>query len=270
MYISQRRNDVKEAMEFAKEMANQEIASVERLHQRTIKQLTILVTVFVFMLSALGALATWFGFSTIRDAAVRTAKTQMQQEIVRQVQGKLTNEHLDEMVKVQVNSYSKSAMDAAIQKDLQSEPLRSEIRNAAVSAATGMVKTKFAPRHLTDAQCNAFAAAIASYPDLDGYFVSILHNAINNEAEGFENDIIRCIPRTPLKRWKDISYSGPHVDGVGLLYCSSSSKEHAQHLQAAFASVGIEAKLVPEGGLVQADLGDRQPISIWVGNREIK
>jgi hypothetical protein len=70
----------------------------------------------------------------------------MQQEVVRQVQGKLTKERIDEIVKGQVSNYSKAEMDAAIERSLLSEPSRSEIHKAAVSAAASEVKSKFTPR----------------------------------------------------------------------------------------------------------------------------
>jgi hypothetical protein len=270
MHPQWQRQDIKEALDFAQGMANQEIASIERLHQRTVKQLTILAAIFVSLLGILGALFTWIGYSTIKEAAVRTAQTQMQQEVVRQVQGKLTKERIDEIVKGQVSNYSKAEMDAAIERILLTEPLRSEIHKAAVGAAASEVKSKFTPRRLTDAACKAFAEAVASYDDLDGYSVSILHNAINNEAETLEADIAKCIPRTRLKLYKDITYSGPFVDGVGLFYYSGSPKVYVQHLQAAFASVGIETKLVPEGARNSVELGEKQPISVWVGSKEIE
>jgi hypothetical protein len=85
-----------------------------------------------------------------------------------------------------------------------------------------------------------------------------------------EADIAKCIPRTRLKLYKDITYSGPFVDGVGLFYYSGSPKVYVQHLQAAFASVGIETKLVPEGARNSVELGEKQPISVWVGSKEIE
>lgn len=267
MYFQKGREGVKEALDFAQRMAKQEIDSIERLHARTLKALSFIVTGFVLCLGFFG----WIGYTNLRDVAVRTAQKRVETEVTRQVQEKLTKEHIDEIVKEQVSTYAKSEMEAAIKRNLQSEPLRSEIRNAAVSAAAAMVKSKFADRHLTDAKCEAFKKTVASYDDLNDYQVNVLHNALDPEAQNLEADILRCIPRTRLKLSRGPSYdNNPQVDGVGLYYYVDSPKEYVEHLQAAFASVGIETKLVPKGGLARPEMKEKQPISIWVGGNEIK
>ncbi len=262
-----RRDSVKEALEFAELLAKQEIDSIERLHQRTLKALSVIVTGFVFCLGIFG----WIGYTNLRDVAVSVAQKQVETEVTRQVQAKLTKEHIEEIVKQQVSTYSKLELEAAIQKDLQSEPIHSEILNAAIGAAKGLVKTKFADRHLNDLQCKAFVNTVAAYGDLDGYSVNVLHNALYPESQNLESDILKCIPRSRLKLSRGQSYGNdPPVDGVGLYYYVNSPKAYVEHLQAAFTSAGIETKLVPNGGLARPEMGDKQPISIWVGSKEIK
>ena len=149
MYEQRHRSDLKEALEFAERMANQEIGSIDRLHQRTIRQLSILAGVFLLLLGVFGGVLGWVGFTNLRDSAIKIAQAQMKDEVSRQVQEKLTKEHIDQIVQDQIRSYSKSSLDSAIKQDLQTEPLSTEIRNAATGAARNLVGTMFSQRHFT-------------------------------------------------------------------------------------------------------------------------
>lgn len=264
---NQQSDNIKDALEFAGGMADREIERIKSLHEDTLKSLGILVAAVLLVFSLLG----WIGYTNLRDAAVESAQKTVQAEVTRQVQEKLTKEHIDEIVKDQVSNYSKATMEAAIQKDLQTEPLASQIRNAASSTASNIVATKFQPRHITSDQCSAFVKAVDSYEDLNGFPVAVIPTAFNTEADAFSSEIEKCIKRTSLNLIaQGPTVQAPNVDGVGLYRDEQGPTEPAEHLQSAFAAIGIKTKIVAGHPFSPVEKGEKFPINIWVGTKEIK
>jgi hypothetical protein len=268
MQAQQHRNDVKEAIDFAERMAKQEIDSIERLHQRTLVSLSIVVGTAVLLVGVLG----WIGFDHLRDAAITSAQNAMEKEVTRQVQEKLTKEHIDQIVNEQVSSYSKASLESAIQRELQTEPLSSEIRNAATAAAGKIVATKFAHRHFSQTQCDALIASVARYDDLSGYPVAIVHNALDAEAQDYAAEIGKCLSRTKLKFLAEPNayVETSNVNGVAIYRNEKSPENFALHLQSAFEAIGVEATIMRGPASNQPPKGENSSLNIWVGSKDIR
>lgn len=264
-------NDAKDALEYAERIAKHEIESIDRLHKRTLKSLSILVTLFSLFLTVLG----WIGYDNLKAFATNVARREMETEVTRQVQAKLTKEHVDEIVSMQLRSHTNEEFDNAIQKDLQSEPLVSEIRNAATNAAysasTRIVSAKFADRHFTELQCRKFKTAVEAYDDLNGYPVLIGHNAIEANARDFSDEIQACLPSTKLMllttggTGKNVKY----VDGDAIFRDAKSPDSPALHLQAAFRTAGVEMKIVSGPATTEPPKGQKPSLDIWIGAKYI-
>jgi hypothetical protein len=264
-------NDAKDALEYAERVAKHELETIDRLHKRTLKSLSILVTLFSLFLTVLG----WIGYDNLKAFATNVARREMESEVTRQVQEKLTKEHIDEIVNKQVRAYTKEELDSAIQKDLQSEPLVSEIRNAATlaanSAATKIVSARFADRHFTESQCRKFVTAVEAYDDLNGYPVLIGHNAIEANARDFSDEIQACIPRTKLVLLTTggMGINARYVDGDAIFRDVNSANSPARHLQAAFKTAGVEMKIVSGPVSSGSPKGQRSSLDIWIGAKYV-
>jgi len=261
-------NDAKEALEYADRIAKHEIESIDRLHKRTLRSLSILVSAALLFLTVLG----WIGYDNLNAYATNVARREMEKEVTRQVQEKLTREHIDEIVNKQVRAYTKDELDNAIQKALHSEPLSSDIRNAATSAAARIVSLKFADRHFTEAQCRTFITAVAGYDDLNGYPVSIGHNAIEANARDFSDEIEKCLPRTNLKLLQSNAtrVNARYVDGLAIFRNEKSPDSFALHLQAAFKSAGVELKIVSGPAVPESPKGEKSSLNIWIGAKDVR
>jgi hypothetical protein len=264
-------NGVKEALEFSRKLAEEEIRSIERIHNRTLKS-------FGYIGIAVGVIAavlSFIGYKSLEGAAITVATERVQAVATEQVKDKLTAANIDKIVSEQVQTYSKTSTDDTVQKDLQTEPLASEIRNSATSAATRaaerFVSTKFADRHFTELQCHKFITAVEAYDDLNGYPVVIGHNAIEANARDFSEEIQACLPRTKLVFLTDggTRINAPYVDGEAIFRDVKSPDSPALHLKAAFKAVGVDMKIVSGPAYNDPPRGQKSSLYIWIGAKNV-
>jgi hypothetical protein len=260
-------NGVKDALTFARQIAREEIDSIERIHKRTLQSFAYIGIAVVAVAGVFG----YIGYANLRDAAIVTAENQMRTEVTKEVQEKLTQENVEGIVADQVRNYSATKMSEAIHKELMMPAQSEMIRSAAADEARNQINVQFAPRHFSEAQSKAFIQAVNSQPDLDGYPVNVLPMMMNSEAEDYANEIRASVDQTKLKMAKDFSgFNKTAVAGVAIYRDATSPEIFARRLQDAFKACGIDAQIVsapPNVGVVPA--GEKVPMVIFVGPRHM-
>jgi hypothetical protein len=139
-------DELEKKLAFAREIANEEIKNIERLHDRTIRALTVLMAGF----SLVGILIGFIGFNNLRDFAVATATNKMNETI--------TSLMDEKQVVPLVNGLIAENATEAINKQVSQEIKRlgPEIQKAAVAEAKRMITE---PRHLSQGQRDAMTSA---------------------------------------------------------------------------------------------------------------
>lgn len=158
-------NPLEGALKFAQALADREIAAIDRLHQRTIRYIGYGAGAFGLLLSFFA----WVGYENLKQAAVRVATDEVQQEVVRQVRAQLTTKGLTDVVHGETDAFVKGELRNQLHGEITTGPLHQEILSIASTQSKQFIYSQLAPRHLTDAQAVKLEAAIAQSPDLIGY-----------------------------------------------------------------------------------------------------
>jgi hypothetical protein len=147
---------------------------------------------------ALLAVFGFIGFSNLRDFAVDSARSQMQKEVTKQVQEKLTTENINKIVKEQIRDVSVANLDLEIRKDLTSPPLSNSIRQAADEEAQGLMRKQYSPRHFSPAQSKKLIDELEQMKDLDGYAVCVAPAMSNVEAINYASEIKQSLSKSKM------------------------------------------------------------------------
>jgi hypothetical protein len=268
-------DEIKNALIFARATADAEVESIERIHNRTLKSFGYIGGAVL----ALGAILGYIGYSNLKVAAIRTAKTQMQQEVVEQVREKLTTEKINDIVRDQVRELSASSLHEQIHKELVSDPLASSIRQAAEAEAKAQVAKQFAPRHLSSKEKSLLIGTLASSSALKDYPVAGAGVPGDFEAATYAAELLECLSKT-MQVQRMALYDAPSVDGLGIYY-DKRQPDPARLLKEVFRAAGLAAKLVPgtyKGGQLANSVfqdallpaGQSYPIEVYVGAKTVK
>ncbi|MGD0627944.1 MAG: hypothetical protein ABR987_01250 [Terracidiphilus sp.] len=257
---------LKEALIFARELAQEEIQSIERIHGRTLQSFKYIG----ISVAAAGALIGFIGYVNLRNMAIRTAQNQMQAEVTKQVQEKLTKENIEGIVQDQVRNYSETKMQEAVHKALMVPAQSQMIRAAAADEARNQIKKQFAPRHFTKEQSDAFVKAVNDQPDLVGLPVEVMPSGFSIEASDYAKEISSSVALTKLKVVQNFpGFDASPIEGVAIYRDTASPEIPARRLQQAFLACGIDAKIVaaPSPPPNQLPAGEKVPLLIFVGVR---
>jgi hypothetical protein len=258
---------VKDALEFARQLAREEIESIERIHGRTLKSFAYIGVAVATAAAIFG----YFGYANLRNTAITTAENQMRAEVTKQVREKLTQENVESIVQEQVRNYSATEMSEAIHNALRAPAESAIIRAAAADEARNQIKEQFSPRHFTEAQSKAFIKAVNDQPDLEGYPVNVLPMTLNSEAETYASEIRASVAQTKLKVVPSFGgFDKSAVAGVAIYRDQTSPEIFARRLQEAFSQCGIDAQIVnAPPPMPTLPAGQKAPMLIFVGPRHM-
>jgi hypothetical protein len=268
-------DEIKNALLFAQQSADREIASIDRLHKRTLQYFAGVAAFGAAVLAIFG----YIGYSNIQAAAITTAKAQMQKEVEEQVREKLTAEHINQIVRDQVRDLSASSLHEQIHKELISDPLASSIRQAAEAETKAQISKQFAPRHLSAAQSALLLQKLAAVKELKDFPIAVTTWQFDFEATTYAGELRTCFSHSTMKVQPLAHYDKDPVDGLGIYY-DKRQPEPARLLQEALRAAGLDSKLVPgtfDGGQLANSVfqsvikpGEDYPLELFVGSRTIK
>jgi hypothetical protein len=234
-------SQIKDALLFAQQLADREIASIERIHKRTLVSFGY---IGVFVAATIGVFG-YIGYSNLQDAAVATARSQMEKEVAAQVREKLTTEKINQIVQDQVRDLSSTILKAEIRKELESPPLSTSIQRKAGEEAQGIIQRQFSPRHFSAAQSKILIEQLTDMKDLSGYTVGVIPAAFNVEAINYASEIKESLSHSKVKVIDQINFDKPPIEGVGIYYDERQPDTYARHLQDALRAAGVTSRLVP-------------------------
>jgi hypothetical protein len=237
-----RKTGVQDALTFARSLAREEIESIERIHNRTLKYIGYIGLVVL----TLGGVLGYVGYTNLKNVAVATAKAQMRKEVTDEVREKLTKNDIEQIVREQIHDYSATELNNTIHKELSKPPILVMLHEVAAKEARNQIKLQFAHRHLSEALSVALIRAVSIRHDLDGVPVTIIPAALNSEADDYAQEIAVAVQKTKLKVVADFPgyYQAKAVEGIGLYYDQSISDQHVSDLRDAFVESGIQTKIV--------------------------
>lgn len=256
--------NVREALSFARQLAREEIDSIERIHRRTLLSFAYL-GIFV---AAMAAVIGYIGYANLRNAAIATAENETRTEVAHQIQEKLTQENVEGIVTQQVRIYSATKMSDAVHRELMTPEESKMIRAAADDEARNQVKQQLAPRHFSKDQSDAFVKAVNAAPDLAGYPVELMPDFLSTEARQFTAELSKSIALTKLKVIIGFpGFNADATDGVAIYRDQTSPEIYARKLQEAFLESGVDAKIISAPSSAPAPDGQKVPMVIYIGNR---
>jgi hypothetical protein len=259
-------DEIKNALIFAQQSADREIASIDRIHKRTLQYFAGVGAFGAAVLAIFG----YIGYSNLRDASIASARDQMQKEVVEQVRAKLTTEKINQIVRDQLHDLSAASLHDEIHKELLSEPLASSIRQAADAETKAQIAKQFSPRHLTPAQASLLLQKLKDSKELNGYPIAVTSWTFNVEATNYAAELRKCISHSPMKLLEMVSYDKDPVEGLGIYY-DQRQPDTARLLQDVLRAAGLDAKLV--SGTVQGAIiapGQNYPLEIFVGSKAME
>lgn len=157
------------ALEFARTTAQSEIQNIERLHDKTLKALAILVGV----LSILGFGLGFFGYTNLKEIAINSAKAQMQSTVTDQIAAWMKTERVEQIIQAQLKAKTEADLEgiinrqvaqevksqgAAIERSVQEHTkalvaeMKPQIDDLASKEAKRLVEEELAPRTFTKEQ----------------------------------------------------------------------------------------------------------------------
>jgi hypothetical protein len=264
----QQHDPVSAALLFAKQLADSEISSIERIHNRTLRYIGF-IGVFV---AAAFAFFGFIGYTNLKEAAIASAESQMKKEVTTQVQDKLTEKNINKIVKDQINDYSVATLNDAIHKELSSPPLSISIRQAAADEARTQISKQFSPRHFRDSQSKAFIKYIEGTKELIGYTVEVTPAQFNIESKNYAKEIEASVRLSKLKPSTTYVYVANQdaVEGVAIYREETSPEIYAHLLQSALAAAGVSARIISGTMLPVTPQGQNPPLVIFVGPRQME
>jgi hypothetical protein len=172
-------DELEKKLNFARQIATEEIKNVERLHDKTIRSLTVLMAGFSLVFVLIG----FVGFNNLRDFAVVTATNKMNETISRLMEEKKVEGIVDGLIA----TVAKDSIDRQVAEKVRT--LGPEIQKAAVAEARRMVAE---PRHLTRAQKDAITSASQPYRGR-GFKVLVRAYSEVPEEKHYANEIMKAL-----------------------------------------------------------------------------
>jgi hypothetical protein len=255
--------NVRDALDFARQLAKEEIDSIERIHRRTLASFGYIGIVA----ASLAAIFGYIGFNNLKKAAVLTAQTQMQDEVTKQVKDKLTKERVEDIVRAQVHDLSATALTEAIRKELSAPPLSTSIRGAAADEARRQIKVQFTPRHFSEAQSKAFVKAVSERHELDGYPVAI-QTGFSFESERYAVELEASAELAKLKIVIVAGVSKLPTTGLTIYRDEASPEIYARALQEALAESGLGVRIISGPPFQPVKKGELSPLILYVGPKQ--
>ncbi len=261
-------DQTKEALDFAGQLADREIASIERIHNRTLVSFGY---IGVFAATVL-AIFSYIGYSNLKTAAIAAAQDQMKLEVTRQVKDQLTKENINQIVRDQIRDYSATSLTAEIHRDLTTPPLSTSIKQVADDKAEELIRKQFSPRHFSATQSKQLIDQLANMKELYDYPIGVNPAPLDDEAKHYANEIKESLSHTNMKWVDNVSFNSGQVDGVGIYYQMSRSESYAIHLRDALEAAGVHATMVPSwivSPLVQS-ADAKVPLEIFIGTKPMR
>jgi len=257
------------ALNYAREIAQMELANIDRIHARTVKTIGWVMTAATILFLVIG----WIGFLNLKAMAVSAAETQMQAEVARQVRTQLTEQGITKIVKEQVRSFSADEIHVALKNEIESGPLHQEILDTAGRQSQQLLTRSIGDRHLSHSDAMNLEHAIRANPELRTKRIEFLCAPNNAEAYRYKEQIKKALHSGGITRDWDgdnsdqIADSGIR-DGVVIFYSAESSPSLAEEFREVFKAASIEAQVVSTKA-VQAE-GDQPRIIIFIGTRRVQ
>jgi hypothetical protein len=198
------------ALEFARATAQSEIASIDRLHQRTLRALGAIIWLF----AATGAVLGYFGYSNLRNLAVDTAQKQMQQTVTDQITARMSNAQIDQIVQNALQARTQAQLEQVINRQVAKEldrrqpeilhavkertgvivfGMKSKIDEIASIEAKRLVTEQLAPRRFTKEQSDLLKEASEPYNNQHFMVVVRGYSSSDPEEVGFADQILTAL-----------------------------------------------------------------------------
>jgi hypothetical protein len=197
---------VEKALAFARDTARDEIASIDRLHKRTLTALGVQVAAFGLLFSVLG----WVGYSNLKRVAVQTATDEVKERLA----DELTKKNIDIAVQQALREHATDQITQAIQDQVaiaitkrladEAPELRAQTQSMTAKAVASLqpqieafarqqamdliVKT-YEPRRLDPAQ----RAALSAYAQKVAPFTVNVAVGGDPEAQHYEEQISQSL-----------------------------------------------------------------------------
>ena len=259
--------DVRDAISFARQLAQDELNQIDRIHQRTVRYILAVVAVFL----AGGTIVGWIGFKNLEDSALNTATKQLQDETSKQVQQKLTTEGLNNIVSTQVSQFVNQQLTAEVNKQIVAGPLHDQILNTAREQSQREISSALAPRRLTEQQAASLKRAFSQDKDLQGrlFFSNALTYDV--ESENYEEEIDAALKAAGAQFGYRNNLSTPDHPfsyGVTIVYDDYLETEIPKRLLNIFEVAGIKTTLVAGKKLDSEGETIKPVFTIWIGPRD--
>ncbi len=242
------------------------------MHQRSVRY--ILAVVSVFLLG--GTIIGWIGFKNLKDAAISTARKQVQSETITQVRDQLTREKLESIVASQVDAFAQHQLTAEVNREISTGPLNNQILQNAREQSQRQLSLALASRKLSQQQADKLARALKVEKGNYARLVFITSLTYDVESQNYESQITEAFKGGGFNLGYRNNLTTPDVFsyGVSIIY-DSDYFEHAKEPDAPkrmltmLQNAGVKAVLFP-GKEINTEGETVKPIfTIWVGPREI-
>jgi len=159
------------ALSIARSIVTQELASIDRLHKRTLAYITGYTTVMALLFAVLG----WIGYERLQavvlDATMKNVEKQTLQRVNDRVDEDLKRLDVPDIINNKVADFADSDLRSALTEQMQHGPVNDLIRRTAFAAASGarsqvvqskgVTEPKISGRFITDDQQGKFRECIA-------------------------------------------------------------------------------------------------------------
>jgi hypothetical protein len=173
-------DETQKLLQFARDTAKDEIANIERLHDRALLALSIVLLFFVACVGILG----WIGYANLRNLAVSVARKQMENTVSQEIANRMNQGAVDKTVKEVMEKRTEAdlvatinqrvadeiskrgpAIDRTVQADTTNavNVMRPKIQEMASTEAKRLVAETFASRHISPQQVDRLKTAGAKY-----------------------------------------------------------------------------------------------------------
>jgi hypothetical protein len=254
---------LEETFKLAQALADRELASIDRLHSRTLRYIGYVIAFFVAGFGILG----YVGYKNLQELAVGAATRQVKTEATRQVQLQLTKQGITEIVHEQTHDFVEGELRDQVHAEIMSGPLHREII-AIASAQSRELVAMVGPRHFTSAQAAKLREAIAARDDLAGYPVTIRPYELDFEAVRYMQEIRAGLATTKLAAGNSSVFANsPASEGVVIFYDENAGEHYARLLAEAFSAAEVTAKVESSRLTPSTPLGGKPPLLVFIGPR---
>lgn len=258
-------DQVKDALLLARQIASDEIESIDRLHKRTLASLAVIAGI----VTAFWAIVAFIGFDNLKGAAIAVAESQMRDEVTRQVQEKLTKENINQIVREQIQSYTSQNLTNQIHKVLTEPPVSLSIKEAADREAQEMIHKQFSPRRFTSEQSRLLIEQVNGTKALDGLPIAVNSLTVNVEANNYAAQIKESLSHCKMKLVEFYGFpEARQVEGVGIYYDAQRDDTKAHLLGDALSRAGVPFTFMPVSG--QPATSPPNPLEIYVGAKPMR